>query len=170
MADLASLCLFRGRDNLGQQESEKDRVILFCDCDTVTLALTNKTDMVVGSRPRANLSTLADGCWDGIKHPAPITLFPFPSLFFLKGCSFSLSHLILCGSVPIFFRMDPVNTVFPFLLSLICPIISPIALYFHPPVLIWAVVWREKGRASEKWNIRSTSVWVCITWVHCSDR
>lgn len=36
------------------------KVMMFCN--TVTLALTNKHDTVVGSSPRANHGTLTDGC------------------------------------------------------------------------------------------------------------
>lgn len=47
-------------------------------CDSLTLALTNKHDTVVGSSPRANHSTQTDGCGNGIKHPTPNLRSRFP--------------------------------------------------------------------------------------------
>lgn len=108
MVDPASLCLFRERQFGSRREWKRQSSEVIAFSNTVTLALTNKNDMVQGNRPRANRSALADGCWDGVKHPAPP---PAPShfiscLFSLMGCSFSLSlvwfFFFFCGSSPIF--------------------------------------------------------------------
>lgn len=94
---------FFQHNNLGQRERvRKTELKLMVFCNTVTLALTNKHDTVVGSSPRANHSTLTDGCWDGIKHPTP--RFLFLRLFLLIGYSFSplLKGFFYC-STPVFF-------------------------------------------------------------------
>lgn len=101
------------------------RVMVFCN--TVTLALTNKHDTVVGSSSRANRSTLTDGCWDGIKHPAPNPRSRFLACFCSEATPFlpGLSHpLLFYTNFFICFLLHAAVNIYPIL------ILS--ALFYHP--------------------------------------
>lgn len=131
------------------KEWKKTELKTIVFCNTVTLALTNKHDTVVGSSPRANHSTLTDGCWDGIKHPAPNR----PSRFL--ACSFSWATPFLpCSDIPLLFHANLFfllhaavnipflifspcsppsdNSVSAFLPFFLSPLTCPFALYFTP--------------------------------------
>lgn len=150
--DNTSLCHFRKGTSSSttiwvSERAKKTELKVMVFCNTVTLALTNKHDTVVGSSPRANHSTLTDGCWDGIKHPAPLPV-SLP-VFAHSLLLFSPAHMILYCSTPQFppsrcceypFLIfsscfsPSYNSVSTFLLFFLSPLTCPFALHFTPSV------------------------------------
>lgn len=69
-------------------------------CSTVTLASTNKHDTVVGSSPRANHSTLTDGCEMALSTQPP----------FILPASSHVAHRLLSYPLLIWFLIVPIHT------------------------------------------------------------